>query len=296
MAPRPSFGDKVNGIVDFIEDPCGAPWLVYIELAKEPLRKALLTWITFGLTDVMRGYFRPRSARGRRHGRPRGKGSTKLGPLRLAAASIPGLGDDLGNFVGKIIPGADDLNQRHVSQGVKNLWIIDGVIQRGLWWWLVIGVTTDFLYEWTSLIQASVFCQRTFHGSCYASGTGGAVAAIQGWQATAIEDNVRNFGACSWNLASGSVGPGHWNITYGVNLRNIGTGDQNQETRIITLGANPRVLDQSAAIKSAGGASTQSVSHAKGLGPFSFTIEQRVDNGFAVGEGAHVWISGGGPP
>ena len=60
-SPRPpSFIDKVNGIVKFIQNPCIAPWVVYVELAAPAAGKAVLTLLDFGFDDVVRGALRPK--------------------------------------------------------------------------------------------------------------------------------------------------------------------------------------------------------------------------------------------
>src|SRR5690606_41018058 len=74
---------------------------------------------------------------------------------------------------------ASDL-ERKVSQGVRALWFIDGVIQRLLWWWLVIDLTTDFLYEWTSLVNESIYCRIGDKGSVAASGRDSPFLALSG--------------------------------------------------------------------------------------------------------------------
>lgn len=292
MAQRPSFGDKVNGIVRFIEDPCEAPWIVYLELAREPALKALLTWVTFGLNDVMRGYFRPKGVRGRRHGRGKGKGGARAGPIARTLRRVPGIGDDVGDFIGKRLPGANELKQRHVSQGVKNMWFIDGVLQRGLWWWLVIGMTTDFLYEWTSLLQQSEFCKRTNQDGLYAKGVTGGALAIQGWIAQAGMTLQRAWGHAVFSGANVQVDAGKWTAIFVLQMTQIGNpGPSAHEARIIEFGTG-EILGQSAPNVVELGETSTTIVTADFFGPKNIQVQGKVSFAGAIGVSADLWVTG----
>lgn len=141
--------ENVNSVIRFFDDPCvSAPWVVYFETALPALGKAALIFLDFGLDDVVRGYARPRGIRGFAHLPRRKRG-------RARRFDIP----ELEEMVGRRLPGAKVVRSRVVSNGVKFLWFVDGIIQRGLWYWLVIEFLTDFLYKWTSLIAESEFCK-----------------------------------------------------------------------------------------------------------------------------------------
>lgn len=292
MAARPSFGDKLNQIVRFIEDPCEAPWIVYLELAKEPAKKALLAWFTFGLADVMRGYFRPKGVRGRRHGRGRGKGGARAGPIRRGLSRIPGIGDDVGNFIGKRLPGAHKLNQRQVSQGVKNLWFIDGVLQRGLWWWLVVGLTTDFLFEWTSLLQQSEFCQRSNQKGLYATGVTGGALAIQGWVPQLGMALNRNHGGATWFGSGASLGAGNWTIIYSQQLVQFGNpGASVHECRIFNTSTFEELAISGPETVDTGGQSSL-IATADVKGPINVGPAARISFGGAFGATGDFWVTG----
>lgn len=292
MAVRPSFGDKVNGIVRFIEDPCVAPWKVYIELAREPAKGALLAWFTFGFDDIMRGYFRPKGVRGRRHGRGKGKGGARAGRLGRSLARIPGIGDDIGNFIGKRIIGAKTTNQRHVTQGVKNMWFVDGVLQRGLWWWLVIGITTDFLYEWTSLLQETSFCKRTNQNGVYATGVTAGISAIQGWQSLLGMIQQSSHGNASWSGAAATLGPGRWTIIYDQQLEQTGNpGPSAHECRLVNAFGGGVLGESGVSTVELGGVST-AIAIADVQGPMTVVVEARISFGSALGKTADLWATG----
>lgn len=292
MGQRPSFGDKLNGIVRFIEDPCDAPFLLYIELARAPAKKALLSFLTFGLADIMRGYFRPKGLRSRRHGRGGRKSGVGRSRLGRAVGRVPGLGDDLGNFIGKRLPGAERLNQRHVSQGVKNLWLVDGLLQRALFYWLIIGITTDFLYEWTSLIQKSEFCQRSKVRGGYSVGTMSGVLAIQGWQAIIGLVEQRNYGGLTMNLNGAALGSGRWTIVFALQMEQIGNpGTSAHECRLVNISTGESLGESGTETVDVGGVSSLIVI-ADIQGPMQVGVEARVSFGGTTGKLGDFWVTG----
>lgn len=140
---------QVQSITKFMQDPCAAPWTVYFELALKPAGHVVIELLMFGMDDVVRGFFRPKGIwRKSRNSRILGKFAKWLG--------IP----EIGELIGSHLPGATTIKSRKVSNGIKNLWIIDGVLQRVMFWWMVVDLVTDFLYEWTSAIAKTEFCQR----------------------------------------------------------------------------------------------------------------------------------------
>lgn len=149
MPKPPNLIDKWQFISKFIDNPCHAPWTVYFETALPFLGQAVMELLLFDLTDIVRAYARPRSARGRPHGPGRRRGRPRGG-------GIP----EIGEMIGKRLPGAQRAAGRFVDDGVRHLWMIDGVLQRLLWYYLIADVATDFAYNWTSAIQSSRYCTK----------------------------------------------------------------------------------------------------------------------------------------
>lgn len=170
MGIIPQYLDQVNSVIRWWENPCDAPWTLYAELAREPLGDAILTLLAFGLDDVARGFLRPKGiGRVGRHARKGRRGRRGVG--------IP----EIGEMIGRNWPGAEDLRQRSVSDGVKKLWLVDGVIQRGLFWWMIADVTLTFLADWLTAVQESEVCSRQRVGSALWN-SAPTVGAIQGWR------------------------------------------------------------------------------------------------------------------
>lgn len=185
MARAPGIIDKVNAVLKYFENPCDAPWTIYFETALPALGEAIITVLSFGFDDVVRGALRPGGLRSGRHFRGR-KGGGGLG------RAIP----EVGEMLGAMLPGAKAAKQRSVTQGVKNLWLLDGVIQRALWYWLVADVTATFAFEWTSAINESRFCQAQGVGAALSKDHGGVVcfSTANAWTTPPIEQIVYQTG------------------------------------------------------------------------------------------------------
>lgn len=146
--------DRVQSVVKFFEDPCQAPWSVYFELSLPALGHVVLELLTFGLDDVIRGYFRPKGIY--RRGRT-GILARKFGKW----AGIP----EIGEMIGAHLPGSETIRGRSVAKGVRFMWLVDGALQRLMFWWMIVDLLSDFLYEWTSAINKTVYCRSRCTGA-----------------------------------------------------------------------------------------------------------------------------------
>jgi len=144
--------NKWNRVIGFAADPCDAPLSVYFETLRPAAGKALITLLTFGVDDVARGYFRPKGVY------PRGCLGRKK--RSRSAIGIPELGEE----VGKKLPGAEGIKSRSFGAVEKNLWLLDGLTQRVFFWLMVADIVTDFTYDWASGIYKAGFC-TTANGS-----------------------------------------------------------------------------------------------------------------------------------
>lgn len=144
----PDSFDKVNFVIDAWTTGCDAPWYIYVETMKPALLNAFITLITFGWDDVLRGYLRPKGLYKRRTSkkkRGRGRGIRRF--------------PEVGNELGKHLPGSTNLRSANWSVLGKSLWRIDGVMEQVRFFWLVARITEDFAFEWTSLLYESYWCQ-----------------------------------------------------------------------------------------------------------------------------------------
>lgn len=272
MGKAPKWIDKANFVVDFVDNPCDAPWTVYFETALPAAGRAVLMVLAFGMDDVIRGYARPGGRRNPYHRRKGRKG-------RLRIRGIP----ELGEAVGSHLPAPESFKTRSVTQGVKNLWIVDGVMQRALWYWLLADIISEFLYEWTTTISKTEFCKGRFGSNLLAEGAGGSAIAIVGWMAILLPNVRYETGTTAWNVASGSIGPGLFNIALGLKFKNLWF---DQAEILIGIFKNPvfsAAYDVSDSQLIPGFGTGEAMAQAQVRGPATFSIGWRTSVGTATG-------------
>lgn len=201
MAKAPGYLDKIQAILKLVENPCDEPWTVYLELAIEPLFNVVVALLTFGMDDVIRGYFRPKNLRSGRHLR-RGKRGKRF------KGGIPELGEE----IGKKLPGAEWQRNRIVTHGVKVMWLIDGVLQRALFWWMVADLSIDFFYDWASAIFETEQCEKSLYRRLLAQGNTGGTHALFGWVGVLLPETVYSEGLI-WNVDFIDLPKGEWDVT-----------------------------------------------------------------------------------
>lgn len=156
MPKPPDFLTKVNFIIDYFANPCDAPLIVYAETFLPAIGNTILTLLDFGFDDIVRGALRPRGLRSAPHGRIGAKAGRR-------GVEIP----EVGELIGKQIPGAEIAKGRVITDGAKKLWILDGLAQRALYNLMLVDVTVDFFYNWHSAIIREACGDRIGFGSAY---------------------------------------------------------------------------------------------------------------------------------
>jgi len=151
---EPTYGQKVNVIKMFFENPCYEPWAGIVKLAAAPAGHALLTVVEPSLADVVRGYARPKGVRFGGHARHR-RGARRKGWFP----------EDTSEVIAKRIPGHETLRNRVVTDGVHIMWAIDGVLQEGFFYWMIFDVILTFFQRWASAIMTSQYCSQSGAGS-----------------------------------------------------------------------------------------------------------------------------------
>lgn len=157
-APQ-QFERRVNGILKLTEFTCLAgddpPWLIVAEAAAPAAGDFVIALLDFGWDDVLRGFMRPAGIASRsifRKGRNKKKGF---------GIEIP----EIGELIGEHLPGAKIVKSSRAMEALRFLWWIDGVVQRGLWYWMMLDLTTEFFYDFATNIMTSKRCAHGEHGS-----------------------------------------------------------------------------------------------------------------------------------
>jgi len=268
MAKHPGIIDKVNYVVRFMENPCNAPWVVYFELAGPPLGKAIITLLSFGMDDIIRGFFKPKGLRSGRHGRRgrRGKG----GKFRLP---------EIGEEIGKRLPGAEEAKGRSVTQGVKNLWLIDGVLQRVLYYWLIVDVTATFFYDWATLINESAYCRSQPYGAGLWQNGEFFLVGLAGWTAYLAPNVIYARGACQFNVGEIAVGPGNWTVILASNMSIDALVPQVYELAISETPSPAQIVGSSGIVGIPAGGSGQAIATFDCVGPKTLYAMHRCGSG-----------------
>lgn len=145
---RPNYLQAVNYVIDVWAQPCEAPWYIYAETMWPAALDALITLATFGWDDVFRGYVRPKSLRARRGKKGRG----------FRVRGVPIRFPELGELIGRKLPGQNKMATTKYATPTKSLWRIDGVLQRGMFYWLLADIAVDFAFDWSSALYATEWC------------------------------------------------------------------------------------------------------------------------------------------
>lgn len=268
MANPPGIIDRVNYVTKQLNNPCDAPWVVYAETAGKAALSVAIAIVCFDIFDVARFVFRPAGLRSGRHLRRGKKGANKR--------RKKGLGRKLANKV----PILATLQQRSVSNGVKHLWVIDGIGQRLLWWWLMIDVTTGFFYNWTTMLKKTEFCQMgASPGAGLSDGKPSGVLAIQGWQGVLYPNTAYVRGDMTMALGQGQCGEGLWHMTMAYTGQNQTDTLAVAETRvkITTVDGERFVATDSQPIEPFEQASMVSSGLVKG--PFQYETQAKISFG-----------------
>lgn len=300
MAKPPSWINKVNYVIDFWMDPCHAPFLVYLELAAAPAGDALLTWFSFGLDDVVRGYLRPSRALGSGIRTRRGKDKVKktrwgrtVGGIGDVWRATPGLGNDVGGWIGGNLPGANELKGRRIHDLTKFLWLLDDVAQRALFWLMVADVAVDFAYEWATALNESQFCKRDKNGSLYAHGPGTAAGGILLCNTGDASEVTWQHGDCSWETTSGHVGAGNWTAVSAMKVHSNGPTPVTWWQRCVIEDMAGDITLSSNHVTIGPHGNGESVHSVGIVGPGTFVFDHCCNGGVVQPDGQDVTIFGG---
>lgn len=202
--------DKINFVIDAWTTGCDAPWYIYIETMRPALLTAFITLITFGWDDVLRGFFRPKGLYKRRTGKRKGK----FGVRRLHWP-------EFGNMLGKNLGGMTGVQGARWNSLGKTLWRIDGAMEMVRFYWLVAAIAEDFVFDWTSLLYESYWCQPDAGGNFSFQTLGYNLIRQQDWKLAGFGTEDYENSPPSWGFNSGTTGPNGATITAALKVRKV---------------------------------------------------------------------------
>lgn len=233
---NPDALDKINYVVESIQDPCDAPWQLYVRTAFDAALKAVLIYYALDLMQVFTSYMRPNPNRGNirnwGHGKrrkPPGKGgfwSTKLGRW---------ISVDPSDWAGNNLPGADDMHNRRVNYRVYTMWTIYGVMERFAYWVFIFNLTVDFFYDWASAVRMSEYCQQQSRGWLTAMNPEVVVVTPLANTPVGLPIIVKQRGPVYWAGSAGGTTAKSWTaILTGSCTPRDGAGDQVRQLWLMT--------------------------------------------------------------
>lgn len=157
--PRiPDFDDRVNFVVNQLVDPCDAPISVCASLMLPALGDAVIAWYTVDLKDIVTAMVRPKSifGRGRSAFHLTSGERGKRGPGGNYFDDVKDF--DPNDFIGKNLPGGNELNERIPGPWETRFWLLEGLAEVAGFWWMVYDLTSSFAYRWASAVSETAYC------------------------------------------------------------------------------------------------------------------------------------------
>lgn len=196
---------SMNAIIDFYEYGCYPNWTVWVDTLWPCLGKAFLMLFDFGWGDILRGYFRPTYIRGgggltRKPVRNRIKKAGKVSKIK-ALASPP----EIGNEIGKALPGSKKFQARKVTGAERLVWILDFQVQKVFWYWLIFAIAEEFIQCWSSSIMKSEACAKPDLGTVAATRNNQGPYAPGSWHAIIGWTTQHNTAGGKWNSLAGTL-------------------------------------------------------------------------------------------
>jgi len=183
-----SFVARINTITRMTMFDCGNDWGVYVETLLPALGDLFLVMIDTEWDDVARAFFRPYGIRSRGSSRDKRKKKKK----KRFSVEIP----EIGEIIGKNLPGAKFVKGRKVGFTWRWFWRIDAILQRALYYWMIVDVLTDFSYAWSTGIFRHESCWQRDAG--WTKGGPGLLTWVPntGWVASGLPAPITQGG--SW--------------------------------------------------------------------------------------------------
>jgi|SRR6218665_1501921 len=225
----------LEGKVDFIwrqfVDVCDAPITVWVQAMRQPAINFLLAWFALDLKQIMIARYRPSSpwrvGRSWRHGGLGRKG--KRGPIRDRLRKL--FSWDPNEALGRMLDPDDALRGREVGRWGATLWLIEGQIERILFYWMVIELTTTFLYEWTSAVSQTIYCKNRDDAVLLCEVENYYLSGIVGWQAINWGEPRKRRNIVFYNGFGASQGVNVAAASFSISVTNI---DPFTPTRVFT--------------------------------------------------------------
>lgn len=269
---------QINFVLQQWSNPCDAPWYVYLETAGPAALQMAISLLCWDWADVARWFFRPVGKRAQSHFRGRKKGHRRKPKLGWAERAR------------KITPGMSSFGARSAHQGVHHLWRIDGVVQRLLWYWVVYEVVRQGVYNYTSMLYRTEYCQaQASESSAGVTGDTTDLPAIAGW----VDLSINEIDYVKGNIAHGAfalaLGPGKWIISSAVTVTDTLHDPTAFQSAIDLLFPDHTQTITQGAVDIETAKTTGTVNFTYAVGPLNVRLKARCDTGFVNTE-QMLWV------
>ena len=160
--PKSSLIRRVPRIIELWENNCDPTWTVLIRTAGPALTSAALMLVDIDMRGFMRGWILPKQKRGGGRILRGARARTVLTRTGRAVRSVAAFWGEGGQVSGRALHANRVAAGKQIGKAGHFLWELDQVTQRLLWFWLLVDVTTQFAYAWTSGIYTSEECSQSW--------------------------------------------------------------------------------------------------------------------------------------
>lgn len=224
-------------IVRQFVDPCDAPITIWLETMGPALVHALIAWFAVDLVQIVRTMFTPPlyGWRMRNQGHRSGLNKSRKKGLKSFLGKIVEF--DPNAYVGNALSPFADEEMVMLLPGEVYFVTLTDVVILAAFYWSVIDVGTGFLYEWTSAVAQTKYCQARDDASFLATAPGYPLLGIFGWDAVGILDvsKSRNIDFFNGFGVSQSVSHGMVGLSFSYQNTGGGAGDPWIECRMTCL-------------------------------------------------------------
>lgn len=155
---------RLNTVTALWEFSCNAEntdkWIVLAETLLPAVGELWLGMVGFDWDDIARAFFRPTGLRFRYKMRDGKKKSKKTKLQKAWNFLFP----EIGELVAAKLPLARFVKGRKVGNAQRWLWVVDGVAQRALYYWLLVDLGIDFAYNTSSSLIKNPRCWKSGSG------------------------------------------------------------------------------------------------------------------------------------
>ena len=220
--PRiPDIDERIDFVIEFLIDGCDAPITVWMTKFWPAFQQLVLEWYAIDIKNIFVAFLRPGlfaiEGRSGRHwgGGRKGKRGKQGGWVTKAITFDPS------EWLGKHIAGGEEFRARALPPGATWMWILEGTIERFLFYCMVLDLVTEFAYRWSSSMVETKYCSAAQDASFLGEIKDQLLLGIFGWTPVGMLTvrKMRNISFFNGFGVGQTVGIGH--ASFSASIRPI---------------------------------------------------------------------------